>query len=182
MAMETRVLAKHGKGVREIAREVGVSRNTVRRYLRDEAAVRYKARPRRPAKLDPYKDYIAARLAAAAPDAIQSNVLLEEIRARGYEGGYTMVKVYVADLRAAQAGPAEPMVRFETAPGEQMQIDWASMRRGRERLSVFVVTLGWSRAAYAEFVADERVETLIGCHERRSSPAAACPRKCSTTT
>ena len=65
--------------------------------------MRYKARPRRPTKLDPYKDYIAARLAAAAPDAIQSNVLLEEIRARGYEGGERVVKVHVAKLRAASA-------------------------------------------------------------------------------
>ena len=40
MAMEIRVLAEHGKGVREIAREVGVSRNTVRRYLRDGEAER----------------------------------------------------------------------------------------------------------------------------------------------
>ena len=40
MSMEIRVLAKHGKGVREITREVGVSRNTVRRYLRDPDAVR----------------------------------------------------------------------------------------------------------------------------------------------
>ena len=35
LALEIRVLARHGKGVREIAREAGVSRNTVRRYLRD---------------------------------------------------------------------------------------------------------------------------------------------------
>ena len=38
--MEIRVLAKHGKGVREIARELGLSRNTVRRYLREPDAVR----------------------------------------------------------------------------------------------------------------------------------------------
>lgn len=177
MAMEIRVLAKHGKGVREIAREMGVSRNTVRRYLRDEEAARYKERPKRPAKLDPYKDYISARLTAAAPDAIQANVLLEEIRARGYAGGYTMVKAYVAELRATAAPPEPAVVRFETDPGAQMQVDWASMRRGRSRLSVFVATLGWSRAAYAEFVADERVETLIGCHERAFLAFGGVPRE-----
>uniref|UniRef100_UPI0035654A26 helix-turn-helix domain-containing protein n=1 Tax=Falsiroseomonas sp. TaxID=2870721 RepID=UPI0035654A26 len=48
LALEIRVLTKHGKGVREIAREVGVSRNTVRRYLRDPEAARYRARPPRP--------------------------------------------------------------------------------------------------------------------------------------
>src|SRR5437762_4641024 len=45
----------------------------------------------------------------------------------------------------------------ETAPGEQMQVDWAVIRRGSNRLSVFVATLGWSRASYVEFVTDERV-------------------------
>jgi transposase len=177
MAMEIWVLAKHGKGVREIAREMGVSRNTVRRYLRDEEAVRYRARPRREAKLDPHKDYIAARLAAAAPETIPGKVLFEEVRARGYADGYTMVKAYAAELRRAQAAPPEPVVRFETDPGAQMQVDWATIRRGRDRLSVFVATLGWSRATYVEFVTDERVETLIGCHERAFLAFGGVPRE-----
>jgi transposase len=46
-ALEIRVLHRHGKSIREIARETGVARNTVRRYLRDEAAARYKPRPPR---------------------------------------------------------------------------------------------------------------------------------------
>jgi transposase len=164
MSMEIRVLAKHGKGVREIARELGLSRNTVRRYLREPEAVRYRSRPSRPTKLDPYKLYIQQRLAAAAPDLIPATVLLAECRERGYAGSYTMLKAFMASLRPAAA--PEPVVRFETAPGEQMQVDWATIRRGTNRLSVFVATLGWSRNTYAEFVSDERLETLIACHER----------------
>ncbi len=164
MSMEIRVLAKHGKGVREIARELGLSRNTVRRYLREPEAARYRSRPSRPAKLDPYKLYIQQRLAAAAPDPIPATVLLAECRERGYAGSYTMLKAFVASLRPVAA--PEPVVRFETAPGEQMQVDWATIRRGTNRLSVFVATLGWSRDTYAEFVSDERLETLIACHEQ----------------
>jgi len=67
LALEIRVLAKHGMGVREIAREAGVSRNTVRRYLRDPEAARYRARPPRPGKLDGFAAYVAGRVAAAAP-------------------------------------------------------------------------------------------------------------------
>ena len=67
LAVEIRVLAKHGKGVREIAREVGVSRNTVRRYLRDPEAARYRPRPPRPGKLEPFESFIAERAASAAP-------------------------------------------------------------------------------------------------------------------
>jgi transposase len=175
LSMEIRVLAKHGRGVREIAREVGVSRNTVRRYLRDPDAVRYKERPERPAKLDLYEAYIVERLAAAAPETIPAKVLLDEIRVLGYAGGYTMVKAFVASLRAP-AEP-EPVVRFETAPGSQMQADWATIRRGRDRLSVFVATLGWSRAAYVEFVTDERVETLMACHEHAFLAFGGVPRE-----
>ncbi len=54
-ALEIRVLHRHGKSIREIARETGVARNTVRRYLRDEEAARYKPRPPRSTKLDPFK-------------------------------------------------------------------------------------------------------------------------------
>ena len=60
----------------------------------------------------------------------------------------------------------DPMVRFETAPGQKMQVDWATIRRGEDRLPVFVATLGCSRAAYVEFVTDERLKTLLSAHKR----------------
>ena len=73
-ALEVRVLHRHGKGIREIAREVGSSRNTVRRYLRDESAARYKPRPPRATKLDLFKDYVVERLTSAAPERIPASV------------------------------------------------------------------------------------------------------------
>src|SRR5262249_57593206 len=72
---------------------------------------------------------------------------------------------------------AAAMVRLEAGPGEQMQIDWAVIRRGSNRLSVFVATLGWSRAAYVEFVGDERVETLIAAHENAFLAFGGTPRE-----
>jgi len=69
-AMEIRVLHRHGKEIRDIARETGASRNTVRRCLRDESAARYKHRAPRVTKLDPFKVYVGERLAAAAPERI----------------------------------------------------------------------------------------------------------------
>jgi transposase len=174
-ALEIWVLHRHGKGIREIAREVGVSRNTVRRYLRDKSAPRYKPRRGRPAKLDPYKAYVVDRLRAASPEWIPASVLLMELRERGYSGGYTMLKVFMASLKPNAS--AEPAIRFETGPGEQMQVDWAVIRRGTNRLSVFVATLGWSRAAYVEFVTDERVETLIEAHENAFFAFGGVPRE-----
>ena len=75
-AVEVRVMARQGKSIREIARDLGVSRNTVRRYLRG-AQAQYPPRPRRPTKLAPYEDYVRARLAAAQPDVIPATVLLD---------------------------------------------------------------------------------------------------------
>jgi transposase len=50
-------------------------------------------------------------------------------------------------VRSLQPPPQpDPVVRFETVPGQQMQADWASIRGGKNRLSVFGATLDWSRA------------------------------------
>ena len=98
------------RSIREIARETGVSRNTVRRYLRDGEAERYKPRPPRPTKLDPFKAYVIERLAAAAPERIPASVLLRELHERGYSGGYTMLKALVAALKPKEtAAPSCPL-------------------------------------------------------------------------
>lgn len=162
--MELVVLKKHGASIRSLSRSTGRSRNTVRRYLRDgdQAATR-KASPKRAEKLDPFKGYIIERMAAAAPDVIPATVLLREIQGRGYDGGYGRVKQFVRGL--VPVLPPGPVVRFETDPGQQMQADWATVGSGAAKLKVFIATLGWSRMAYVEFCDNERVETLIACHE-----------------
>ena len=162
--MELAVLRKHGASIREVARVTGHSRNTVRRYLRGgEEAERRKLAAKRAEKLDDFKDYIVARVHAASPARIPAAVLFREIKGRGYQGGETRVKQFVRTLIPEPI--AEPIIRFETEPGQQMQADWATVGRGADRLSVFIATLGWSRMAYVEFCDDERVETLIRCHE-----------------
>ena len=112
---------------------------------------------------------------AATPDWIPAAVLLREIRALGYAGGYSILKDYFATLRPVVM--LELVIRFETAPGRQMQADFATIRRGRDRLSVFIATLGWSRATYVEFVSDERLETQLGCHERAFYFFGGVPRE-----
>ena len=52
--------------------------------------------------------------------------LFEEIKAAGYAGGYTQVKEYVRKVRPR--APEEPVVRFETPPGHQGQVDFADFR------------------------------------------------------
>jgi transposase len=174
--MEIAVLKKHGESIRAIARAMGMSRNTVRRHLRGgEDAARRRPAVKRAEKLDPFKCYIIDRLKAAAPDLIPASVLFREIKARGYTGGETRVKQFVRGLRPTPR--PDPVVRFETVPGQQMQVDWATIGRGGEQLSVLIATLGWSRATYVEFCDDERLETLIGCHENAFAAFGGVPRE-----
>ena len=173
--VEIRVLHRQGMSIRGIARTTGISRNVVRRYLRTPEAPRYKRRAPRPSKLDPFKQYVAERLRAAAPHRIPATVLLIELKARGYQGGITILKEFMAGFLPETRD--DPLIRFETEPGQQMQVDWAVIGQGRDRLSVFVATLGWSRSSYVEFCEDERVETLILAHEHAFAAFGGIPRE-----
>jgi transposase len=112
-----------GQGIRKLARVTGRLHNTVRRYREGEAAAVRKPAPKRLEKLDPFKAYIVDRVNAAAPDRIPAVFLFSEIKARGCDGGETRVKQFVRGLALALA----PAVRFETEPGHQMQVDWATV-------------------------------------------------------
>jgi len=152
-------MARRGEGVREIARQLGCSRNTVRRYLRDEDARRYGPRAPRPCKLDPYRAYVLERVEQARPRWIPATVLLREIAERGYTGGISQLKAFLAPLKKPEP---EPVVRFETPPGRQMQADFTVVRRGREPLLALVATLGYSRATFVKFTTAEDTATLCG--------------------
>jgi len=158
--MEIGILRRQGKSLREIAVETGMAVNTVRKYLAEGGAPKYGPRPARGSKLDPFKAYLDSRVAAARPQWIPATVLTREIREQGFSGCERLVSRYVRELKPVVA--QEPLVRFETAPGQQLQVDWIEFKR--ERLAAFVATLGCSRASYVRYVLDERIETLIGCH------------------
>lgn len=150
-------MARRGEGVRSIAKQLGCSRNTVRRYLRDEEARRYGPRAPRPCKLDAFKPYLQERVQQAKPRWIPATVLLREIEERGYNGGLTQLKTWLAPLKKVEP---EPVVRFETPPGKQMQADFTTIRRGRDPLIALVATLGYSRATFVKFTQGEDATTL----------------------
>ena len=81
--VEVNVLHRQGKSIRQISRELGISRNTVRRRLRAEQAPVAETRSRKVTKLDDYRAYLQARIAAAKPDWIPATVLFDEIQAQG---------------------------------------------------------------------------------------------------
>jgi transposase len=175
--MEILILSKQGKGIREISRMMGISRNTVRKYLRtiEIDGPHYGPRPKRPGKLDPYAGYLKGRVKSARPHRLPAPVLFREIQELGYSGSLRLLRSYLSGLYPVPA--AEPVVRFETLPGRQMQVDWCELRGGRQPLSAFVATLGFSRASFVKFVTSERFEVLRDCHEEAFAFFGGVPRE-----
>ena len=86
--MEIKILARRGMSIRATARELGISRNTVRRYLRGEAVMEVGRRgPGRPRKLAPYEEWLRRRVESAAPVRLPATVLHREVVAKRYEHG-----------------------------------------------------------------------------------------------
>lgn len=173
--VEIQLLNKHGFSLRKIAAEVGCAVNTVRRHLALTAAPKYERKVKRVTKLAEYEDYLRERQTAARPDWIPATVLHREIVERGYQGGLSQLRAFMRSLRPML--PEEPQVRFETAMGEQLQVDWVEFRKGAAPLYAFCATMGYSRASYVEFVSDMKVTTLIACHERAFAAFGGVPRK-----
>jgi transposase len=158
-------LHRQGLSIRAISARLGVSRNTVRAALRREGPPSRQARVL-PSKLDPYKDYLLARL-AEFPE-LSAVALAEEIRALGYEGGLSILKEFTFPYRQRRR---EPVVRFETPPGRQAQADWSGLGRhllgdAQRTPQLFVMVLGFSRALYAEAVWHADLESFLACHAR----------------
>ncbi|MFQ5356725.1 MAG: IS21 family transposase, partial [Mariprofundaceae bacterium] len=161
--MTIKILHQQGHSQREIAKQLGISRNTVKKYLeRDEDKPSYATRPVKPKKLDPFKDYIKQRIALAVPVHLSAVVLLREIQEQGYDGGCTRLRQFLAELRGSNK--VETLIRFETEPGQQLQVDWGKMRGGQSPLHAFVAVLGYSRALFVHITDNMRYDTLECCH------------------
>ncbi len=173
--MQIHVLKAQGLSLREIAHRLGVSRNTVVRYLATDDVPRYKPRAPRPTKLDPFREYICQRMQAAAPDLIAASALLRELKAQGYKGQLRSLQTFMKLQKPIPE--VEPTVRFETAPGQQMQCDFVVLRRGTDPLYAFTATLGFSRWRWVMFTTDEKAVTLVRCHHALFESLGGVPRE-----
>ena len=160
---------ERGLNKAEIARELGVSRRTVYNWIEggqldrdlDNAAVQYTPRPTVACKIDGFRPMIETRLAEFP--RLTATRLFDEIRGAGYAGGYTQVKEYVRRVRPAAA--PDPVVRFETPPGHQAQVDFAEFRLPWGKRYALLVVLGYSRLMWLQFYPRQTMAVLMGALE-----------------
>jgi transposase len=135
----------HRRGVyqKDIAEELQVHPKTVSRALQRQGAPE-RERVKRGSKLDAHKGKVDQLLSEGVWNAV---VILREIQADGYAGGYSILLEYIQPKRVLRPGQAT--VRFETEPGKQLQSDWGEVLvevAGQMRKVHFIVNeLGYSR-------------------------------------
>lgn len=175
-------LHRQGLKVAAIARQTGVDRKTVRKYIaRGLEPPCYGPRQPRPRAIDKHVDYLKSRLSAYP--GLTAKRLLREIASRGYRGGYSMVRDEVRALRPAGGGKGFA-VRFETAPGEQAQVDFAQFRvtftsdPGAVHIVwLFSIVLGYSRLIWGRFAHRQTMQTVLACHKSAFEAFGGVPRQ-----
>lgn len=160
-----------GMSMRAIAAELGISRGAVYRALarvqaqRDGQTAPLPRARRRGSIVDSFEP-ILKELLAKYPNLTVERAL-QELRARGYTGGYTVVRERVRLLRPRPT-PA-PVPRFETSEGMQAQMDHGVYdidftREGRRRVYLFSYLLGYSRRQYLRWVESMDLVTTLREH------------------
>jgi transposase len=182
-ARERRVLLRHyleqGLSKAELARTFGVSRRTLYYWIesgqldreQDNEPVCYTPRPVVAHKIDRYQPMILTRLSEYP--RLSATRLFEEVRAAGYGGGYTQIKDYVRRVRPGP--PPDPVVRFETPPGLQAQVDFAEFRLPWGKRYALLVVLGYSRLLWLQFYPRQTMAILMRALEEAFAAFGGVP-------
>ncbi|MDY7091020.1 MAG: IS21 family transposase [Actinomycetota bacterium] len=175
-----RALRDAGLSISEIARETGLHRRTVRKYLNAELgqAPQRAPRPRRPLALDAFAHVIDAWLRAEL--LLKGTVIHERlVEQYGFAGNYQRVKLYLQEARpriAAELGIAPDQLaglhrRFEVVPGAQAQVDWGDeggilAHVGIAKVYSFHMVLSYSRDPFCCFTTSQDLAAFWDCHRR----------------
>lgn len=176
-----------GWSVRALSRHFHVSRNTVRRMLRADQTQRdrghdlllkKKTLPKA-SKLDAFLPLMKERL-EKYPD-LTTVRMFEELKDAGYQGGITIVRERLQLLRPRPR--REPVIRFETDPGVQAQMDWSPYtlpftRTGKKQVLCFSYILAFSRRQYIDFTERRDFFTLIRRHQAAFEHFGGVTKEC----
>jgi transposase len=153
-----------GWSYRKIARSLGIDRDTVKSYVNNPQRKFNRSAPRS-LKLDPFRQLIDKWL--EEDKQVKAPVVLQRLRENGFDGQITIVRDYLRNLRGPQK-KRQAFLRFESLPGEQMQIDWGhfgSLLYGeaKRKLYALAVLEAYSRMLYVEFTHSQNQAALHQC-------------------
>lgn len=165
-----------GKSIKEIVRELHVSRNTVRKVLRTGAtAFRYEREVQPLPRIGPWREALDGLLAGNEGKPARERLTLirifEELRSQGYEGSYDALRRYAKGWRRAQATmTAAAYVPLSFAPGEAYQFDWSHeivlINGTTVSVRVAHVRLCHSRMLFVRAYPRETQEMVFDAHDR----------------
>ena len=166
----------HGKSIKAICRELGVSRKVVRKVLRSEATEFHYEREAQPLpRIGPWRRELDGLLAANAARPGRERLTLirifEELRGRGYAGGYDAVRRYARGWeRGRGTAAAEAYVPLSFAPGEAYQFDWSHevvlINGATVTIKVAHMRLCHSRMLFVRAYPRETQEMVLDAHDR----------------
>jgi transposase len=160
------LLSRKGMSQRTIAKKLGLSRNTVKKYLENPEFPESRGRTRkRKSLLDPYGDTIKTWLEEDLD--YTAAWIYDRLTAMGFPGSYEIVKRKVGEIKAERQKIA--YMRFETEPGYQGQVDFGEFQVERadgsiKKLYLFSMILGYSRRIYGELTEKCDLPTFLDCH------------------
>jgi transposase len=165
-----------GRSIKEIARELHISRNTVRKIVRSgETAFTYERSVQPQPRLGRWRNdldrMLATNVARASRDRLTLLRIFEDLRGLGYEGGYDAVRRYAATWRRREsAAAAAAFVPLSFAPGEAYQFDWSHevvlINGTTVTVKVAHVRLCHSRMLFVRAYPRETQEMVFDAHDR----------------
>lgn len=156
-----------GYSHRKIARELGIHRNTVKKYLENPASMLQHIKYHRPSKLEPFYGNIKAWL--ESDPYYTATWIYDHLVPLGFAGSYEIVKRKVREFKEEYQRLA--YIRFETEPGYQAQVDFGEFQLDNadgtiDKYYLFSMILGYSRKMYAELIRTCDLTTFLDCHIR----------------
>jgi transposase len=151
--------------VRRIARELHVSRKSIKKYLLSPAGIPTVRKPRK-TKLDDFKSLIR-EFVERDPKA-SAVVIAERLRPLGFTGEVTILRHYLKTLREIARVP-RAFIRVESSPGDRFEVDWGHFgvldyQGDKRKLYAFCLVECHSRRLYVEFTHSQSFETFMRCH------------------
>lgn len=175
--VDIRALSGQGLSQRQIAKRLGISRPTVRKYLEHPGILEQGMHPRRRvSKLDPYREHIKAWL--AEDSEYKATLIYDRLQPLGFTGSYDIVKRAVKELKEETQRIA--YMRFESEPGCQAQVDFGEFSvalpdGSMRKYYLFAMILGYSRKIYGELIEHCDMPSFLDCHMRAFAALGGVP-------